>query len=169
MINEALASKNLDAAIYGDFPAFTSKSNGIDTTVVANLNSKYQCGILVAADKTDVIKEPKELEGKKVIMMTGTSIQYFWEQYVSHYEIDGISSHIHPLSFLIITNHNIFLIRSRHSATIFLGAAALIRWNPAPVFPNIFPLSSHSFASYIILRSSSSGSMPVLRKSSHTR
>ena len=37
-INEALASGAVDAAIYGDFPAFTSKSNGIDTTVVATVN-----------------------------------------------------------------------------------------------------------------------------------
>lgn len=88
VINEALASNNLDAAIYGDFPAFTSKSNGIDTTVVANLNSKFQCGILVAADKADIINEPKDLEGKKIIIQLGTSIQYFWEQYVKYYGLD---------------------------------------------------------------------------------
>ncbi len=34
-----------------------------------------------------------------------------------------------------------------HSSIVFLGAATLILWNPVPVFPKIFPLSSHSFAS----------------------
>jgi hypothetical protein len=34
-----------------------------------------------------------------------------------------------------------------HASIVFLGAATLILWNPVPVFPKIFPLSSHSFAS----------------------
>lgn len=83
--NEALASGNLDAALYGDFPAFTCQSNGIDITVVALDNSKMQYGILTA-DKN--IKEPKDLEGKKVIVMQGTVIQYFWEQYATANDID---------------------------------------------------------------------------------
>lgn len=85
VINEALASGKLDAAIYGDFPAFTSKSNGIDTTVIANLNSAFQSGVLVVNDE---IKEPKDLEGKRVIVQLGTSLQYFWEKYAKYYGID---------------------------------------------------------------------------------
>lgn len=85
VINEALAAGELDAAIYGDFPAFTSKSNEIDTTVVANLNSQFQIGLLTA---NEAIQEPKDLEGKRVIIQIGTSVQYFWEKYVEHYGLD---------------------------------------------------------------------------------
>lgn len=83
-INEALASGDINAAVYGDFPAFTSKSNGIDTTVVATVNKKQQFGVLATGDITSA----KDLEGKKVIVLTGTTAQYYWEHYVAAYDID---------------------------------------------------------------------------------
>lgn len=83
--NEALASGELDAAIYGDFPAFTCESNGIGITVVATDNSKMQYGILTADES---IQTPKDLEGRKVIVMQGSVIQYFWEQYAAANDID---------------------------------------------------------------------------------
>lgn len=83
-INEALAAGDINAAVYGDFPAFTSKSNGIDTTVVATVNKKQQFGVLATGDITSA----KDLEGKKVIVLTGTTAQYYWEHYVAAYDID---------------------------------------------------------------------------------
>ena len=83
-INAALASGDIDAAILGDFPTFTSKSNGIDTTVVALTNSANQYGIVVSDD----IKEPKDLEGKKVIVPTGTVAQYYWEKFIEANSLD---------------------------------------------------------------------------------
>lgn len=77
-VNEALASKAIDVAVYGDFPALTCKSNGIDTTMIAVMNAKQQYGILAADDS---IKTPKDLEGKRVIVSQGTSIQFVWEMY----------------------------------------------------------------------------------------
>lgn len=85
VINEALAAGEINAAVYGDFPAFTSKSNGIDTTVVATTNKKQQYGILATGDITSA----KDLEGKKVIVPTGTVAQYYWEHYVDEYGIDA--------------------------------------------------------------------------------
>lgn len=84
-INEALASGALNAAVYGDFPAFTSKSNGIDTTVVATTNKTQQYGVIAVGD----IKGAKDLEGKKVIVPTGTVAQYYWEHYVEATGIDA--------------------------------------------------------------------------------
>lgn len=84
-INEALAAGELEGAIVGDFPTFTAKSNGIDTTIVALTNHKNQYGILVASDD---IKTPKDLEGKKVILPQGTITQYFWENYAEANDID---------------------------------------------------------------------------------
>lgn len=84
-VNEALASGSLDAAFYGDFPAFLSKSNGIDTTIVALINAKAQYGIITTSED---IKDGKDLEGKKVIVSQGTVSQYFWEQYAAAKDID---------------------------------------------------------------------------------
>lgn len=84
-INEALASGELDAAIYGDFPAFTSKSNGIDTRIVASVNSKQQYALLSGNDK---VTKPKDLEGHKVIVPQGSITQFFWENYAEARGID---------------------------------------------------------------------------------
>lgn len=84
-INAALASGSLDGAIYGDLPVFTSSSSGIETTIVAVANQKVEYGILGANDE---IKEPKDLEGKRVIVGQGTVMQYFWEHYVAANNLD---------------------------------------------------------------------------------
>ena len=84
-INEALASGAVDAAIYGDFPAFTSKSNGIDTTVVATVNQRMQYGVLAHGND---IQTAKDLEGKKVAVLMGSVQQYFWEKYAQANNID---------------------------------------------------------------------------------
>lgn len=83
-INEALAAGEINAAIYGDFPAFTSKSNGIDTTIVALVDSKMQYDVIAV----DGINTPKDLEGKKVIVPVGTVAQYFWEHFAEANDID---------------------------------------------------------------------------------
>ena len=89
-INEALASGDLDAAFYGDFPAFTSKSNGIETTIIATGNQRMQYGILSASED---ITSAEDLEGKNVVLLLGSVQQYFWEKYVEETGIDdsGIS------------------------------------------------------------------------------
>lgn len=84
-INEAIASGSLDGAIYGDFPAFTSKSNGFDTSVIAVVNGKQQYAVI--ASNPDV-KEAKDLEGKKVIVAQGTVSQFFWEHYAEKRGLD---------------------------------------------------------------------------------
>lgn len=90
-INEALAGDSIDAAIYGDFPGFTSKSKGIDTTVVAVVNKEYQAGILVGSAD---IQSPQDLEGKTLIVSTGTVMQYYWENYIEETGIDASSINI---------------------------------------------------------------------------
>lgn len=84
-INEALASGAVDAAIYGDFPAFTSKSNGIDTTIIATLNQRMQYAILTGNEE---ITKPTDLEGKKIVYLMGSVQQYFWEKYAERNQID---------------------------------------------------------------------------------
>ena len=85
-VNEALASGDLDAAIYGDFPAFTSKSNGIDTTVVATLNQRMQYSLISANED---VTSAQDLEGSSVVYVFGSVQQYFWEKYVEATGIDA--------------------------------------------------------------------------------
>lgn len=73
-MNEAIAAGELDAVVYGDFPAFVGKSNGADTTLIASVNTDLQYGIVVANDE---IQDPKDLEGKNVIVPEGTAIQSY--------------------------------------------------------------------------------------------
>lgn len=84
-VNEAIASGALDGAIYGDMPAFVSNSNGVETTIIATANSKLQYGILTVDSD---IREPKDLEGKKVIVTQGTVLQHFWEEYAAEKGVD---------------------------------------------------------------------------------
>lgn len=83
--NEAIAAGNLDGAIYGDFPAFNSKSNGIDTTIIASTDNNQAYGLLTISDE---IKEPKDLEGKKLICLQGSVLQYYWESYAAANNVD---------------------------------------------------------------------------------
>lgn len=85
-INEALAAGELEAAVYGDFPAFISKSNGIDTTIVALVNGQQQYAVISANEE---VQTAKDLEGRKVIVPQGTVAQYFWEHYAEARGIDS--------------------------------------------------------------------------------
>lgn len=87
VLNESLAAKEIDAAIYGDFPAFTAASNGLGNKIVAVVDSKYQYAIL-ASDKSE-ISDPADLEGKTVSVTQGTVLQFFWEQYLKKNGIDS--------------------------------------------------------------------------------
>lgn len=84
-MNEALAADEVDGLVYGDFPAFVSKANGIDTTVIGTVDSKQQYGVLAVGD----VKEAKDLEGKRVIVPQGTVAQYFWDHYVKERGLDA--------------------------------------------------------------------------------
>ena len=87
VLNESLAAKEIEAAIYGDFPAFTAASNGLGNKIVAVVDSKYQYAIL-ASDKSSISK-PSDLEGKTVSVTQGTVLQFFWEQYLKKNGIDA--------------------------------------------------------------------------------
>lgn len=84
-INEALASKEVDVAVYGDLPVFVSNSNGISSTIIANVNSGIKYSMIT---NNDSITKPSDLEGKNVVVGIGTIAQYFWESYVAYNNLD---------------------------------------------------------------------------------
>lgn len=85
-VNEAIAGDIIDVACYGDLPAITGKSNGLDTTIIAELNANQQFGVLAVNPD---IKEAKDLEGMRVIVSQGTTAQYAWEKYAEEKGIDS--------------------------------------------------------------------------------
>lgn len=89
-INEAMSTGQLDVAIYGDLPIFITKSNGIDTTVVATVNTGIKYSLIT---NDEGITQASDLEGKNVIVGIGTIGQYFWESYVAwnHLDINKIN------------------------------------------------------------------------------
>jgi sulfonate transport system substrate-binding protein len=84
-INEAFAGGNLDAAVVGDFPTFTAKSNGIDNTIVAVTNQKVNYGILTTVEDAQTISD---LKGKTAVVFNGSVTQYFWQSYL---DAEGIA------------------------------------------------------------------------------
>ncbi len=85
-INEAYASKALDVAIYGELPALTAFSNGVDTRVFGIADNQMNAGVIVAPNSG--INTPKDLEGKKVIVGIGTNYHEYWQHLIEDEGID---------------------------------------------------------------------------------
>jgi sulfonate transport system substrate-binding protein len=84
-INESFAGGNVDAAIVGDFPTFTAKSNGIDNTIIAVTNQKVNYAILTTVEDAQTISD---LKGKTAVVYSGSITQYFWQSYL---DAEGIA------------------------------------------------------------------------------
>lgn len=79
-ISSAIMSGSLDGGNIAEFPAFNSKSSGSDSSVIAVTDPKFLYGLLAVDDN---IKTVKDLEGKKVVVQQGTTMQYVWEKIAS--------------------------------------------------------------------------------------
>lgn len=69
-LNEALASGALDIALYGDLPAITAKSSGIDVKIFAAYSTNFPFAVLIG--KNSGITSVKELKGRKIAVGFGT-------------------------------------------------------------------------------------------------
>ncbi len=78
-VNEAFAAGEIDLAIYADFAAIAAKSNQIDIKVIGLGNQEMNYALL-AAEKSG-ISSWKDIEGKKVIVPSGTILyKYFTDE-----------------------------------------------------------------------------------------
>lgn len=77
-VNEALASKEIDIAIYADFPGILSKSRGIETSLIGIADNYVNSAILVNLDSN--ITSVKDLKGKKIGFIKGTYMQKYLYQ-----------------------------------------------------------------------------------------
>lgn len=69
-VNEALASKNIDVAIYADFPGLVLRSRGVPTTLLGIPEKSFYSQILVGLDSK--IESISDLKGKKIGFTKGT-------------------------------------------------------------------------------------------------
>lgn len=77
-VNEALAAKEIDIAIYADFPGILSKSRGIETSLIGIVDNYVNSALLVKLDSS--ISSVRELKGKKIGFTKGTYMQKYLYQ-----------------------------------------------------------------------------------------
>lgn len=119
-ISAALMSDSLDAGNIGDFPVFTSKAAGAEITVAAITNPKLTYAVMVKND----IKEPKDLEGKNLVVTQGTALQYAWEKIAEKNGVDTskvniINSNISDALSLLQTGDADGFVTAAYSAAYF--------------------------------------------------
>lgn len=85
-VNEALTAKEIDIAIYADFPGILSKSKGVETSLIGIADNYITSAIIVKADS--LISSVKDLKGKKIGFAKGTYMQKYLYQIL---EVNGIA------------------------------------------------------------------------------
>lgn len=85
-INEAFAGGSIDIADYGNLPAVVAKSNDVGISIIGVENNKSDFAVIVKADSD--INTVKDLEGKRVIVGTGTILEQYWDRLVKENGID---------------------------------------------------------------------------------
>ncbi|MBR4182483.1 MAG: ABC transporter substrate-binding protein [Lachnospiraceae bacterium] len=140
-VNAAILSGSLDAGSYAEFPAITNKAVGADTTVVAIANPKQLYGILVASDE---IQSVKDLEGKRIVVAQGTTLQYGWDSIVRETGIDAgkieiINANVMDGTSLLQTGDADALISTKISVELFAlsGLGHLLEDVPEDVYGQI--------------------------------
>lgn len=77
-VNEALASNEIDVAIYADFPAILIQSKGVNTSLIG-ITDNYTTSAIVVSNNSD-ISSVKDLKGKRIGFTKGTYMhKYIYE------------------------------------------------------------------------------------------
>ncbi|AQS06014.1 ABC transporter substrate-binding protein [Clostridium beijerinckii] len=77
-VNEALTAKEIDIAIYADFPGILSKSKGVETSLIGIADNYITSAIIAKSDSP--ISSVKDLKGKKIGFAKGTYMQKYLYQ-----------------------------------------------------------------------------------------
>lgn len=110
-INEAIAGGSVNGGVYGDLPILTANANGIGLTIIGSVNNSLQFGILAGPNVS--FDSPKDLEGKRVVVLIGSILQYAWDAYVKENDIDVSSIELintSDISSLLTTGEADFVI-----------------------------------------------------------
>ncbi|MGG7177251.1 ABC transporter substrate-binding protein [Clostridium paraputrificum] len=84
-VNEALTAKEIDIAVYADFPGILSKSKGVETTLIGISDNYINSAVVVKSDSN--ISTIKDLKGKKIGFTKGTYMQKYLYQILEYNSI----------------------------------------------------------------------------------
>ncbi len=85
---DALLSKDLDFAVMVETNvAFIKYQEGADIEVICSIEEKYDDAIVARKDKG--IESPKDIEGKTVGILIGTTSHVFADRFVQFYDLDA--------------------------------------------------------------------------------
>lgn len=74
-VNEAFASGAIDFTVYGDQPAITAASNGIDVKILASVNNYLEHALLVSNNIE--FNSLEDLKGKRIVVGFGTPVHRY--------------------------------------------------------------------------------------------
>ena len=84
-IASAMASKDIEVGFMGEMPLINSAVAGVPLTVEAILMDNMPMCVVV---NDESIQETKDLEGKKIAMVSGSVAEYYWKQLIEKHGID---------------------------------------------------------------------------------
>ncbi|MBP1561438.1 MAG: ABC transporter substrate-binding protein [Oscillospiraceae bacterium] len=105
-VNEAFASGAIDFTVYGDQPAITAASNGIDVKILASVNNYLEHALLVSNNIE--FNSLEDLKGKRIVVGFGTPILTSYLLKIFKFTVG--ETHSSPTNFLSKTEMNIYTV-----------------------------------------------------------
>lgn len=116
-VNEALAGKKIDLAIYADFPGLVLKSRGIDISLLAITDNYFNATLIVKNDSP--IQTVKDLKGKKIALTKGTYLQKYFLELL---ELNGLTEKDVEIINVVTTDAVSALLNGNVDALIYVDS-----------------------------------------------
>jgi sulfonate transport system substrate-binding protein len=116
-VNEALAGKRIDLAIYADFPGLVLKSKDIDITLLGVTDKYFNATTIVQADSP--IQSVQELKGKKIAFTKGTYMQKYFMEVL---ELNGLTEKDVEIINVVTTDATAALLNGNVDALIYVDS-----------------------------------------------
>ena len=114
-VNEALAGKRIDLAIYADFPGVVLKSRNIDISLLGITDKFLNATTVVRADSP--IQSVGELKGKKVALTRGTYLQKYFLEILA---LNGLTEKDVEIINVVTTDATAALLNGNVDALIYV-------------------------------------------------
>ena len=85
-LNEALTAGEIDVTMSDNMSQLILRASGVDLVAIASINSRIQNGVAVHADSA--IRSMADMEGRRIIVPTGSTPELYFNNLVRHYGLD---------------------------------------------------------------------------------
>ncbi len=144
-INEAIISGALDMGFEGDMPTVSLMATGFPAKIIASPVKSLRQAIVVDREKLDVIRDVKDLVGRKVAVAQGSCSHYFLYKVLRSNGVD-------PKSVDIINMD----VKAQPPALMTHRVDAIVSWEPWPTKLELSGvgkiLVEGSFSGFLIVR-----------------